>query len=104
VSRGTARVEACCFERGADGGQRTVQFLVIDSADRGRPLTGAHQAEQHSQGGRLACTVGAEEPCHCARLDRESEAAHGLDGAESLRQPPYLDGCSIRHITTITIP
>src|SRR5690606_1313874 len=97
-------LEACRCERRTDGGEWAFQLLVVGAADRGRPLAGAHQAEQHAQGGRLAGTVGAEEAGDRTRLDREGEVADGLDGAESLRQPAYLDCCSIRHITTITIP
>src|SRR5690606_37343610 len=104
ISRGAAGVEARRLEGSSDGCERAVQFLVVGAADRGRSLAGANQTEQHPQRRRLACTAGPEEPGDRPGFHREGETGGCFDGAESLREPAYFDCCSIRHITTITIP
>jgi hypothetical protein len=56
----------------------------------------ADQTQQDPQGGGLAGAVGAEEPVHLARPDREVEAVQRPGGAEGLDQTVDVDD-SVRH-------
>jgi hypothetical protein len=47
---------------------------------------GGEQGGEHAQGGGLACAVGPQEAEDLAALDREVDAAYGLDGAHTLRK------------------
>ena len=60
-----------------------------------------NQPANHVEAGRLAGAVGAEQADAVATLDLEINAFHGLDFAESFRQPARGDDQGIVHLTRI---
>ncbi len=65
----------------------------VDAVHVGRTAGGSHPRGQHSDRGRLACTVGAEEAEHFARSDGEAHSFEGLGAARAvaLVQLAHLD-------------
>ena len=63
-----------CFDRLGGGGAKK----------RDRAFVGANEPEHHVDGGGLPRAVGAEQGQRLARVDREIDAANGLDVAVGL--------------------
>jgi hypothetical protein len=86
VTRRAAAVKGTRFEDDPDLVSRIVQRGKRSAADH-RPAGGrGHQAQQHSQRGGLARSVGAEQADHAPRLDLEADVIDSPDPPEVLRQ------------------
>src|SRR5271166_1810888 len=66
---------------------------IVLPSNRIEPARGATSPEIARSGRRLACSVGAEQGDDGALFDRERDAPHGLDLAETDPQVSDLEEC-----------
>ena len=92
------------LEHDADLGERVAELGVREAVDGGRPGGGRDQADERAQGGRLARSVGTEEPDHLPLVDVEAQVVDGPHGAEVLCQVLNRDDGHVRLIIRVRRP
>jgi hypothetical protein len=87
------RIEARCFQHGADLTKRIGQVGVCRPIDGGGAVGRSHQAKQCPEGGGFPGAVWPEEPDGRAPVNLKAQPVDREHRTEPLGQPPYLDRC-----------
>ncbi len=93
VHRRHAAVEAALFGQEADAVAHPAHVPLAQHQDAAR--VGSDQAQDHPQGGGLACAIGPEEAQEPSAPRLEAQVVHRLKAAETLAHA--FDGQSARH-------